>query len=768
MKQAHLIAVNTLIIWGTTLLQMIPPLVMVPFLIRSLGDTGYGTYALIWSLLMAIEQLEVSLQSGGIKYGAAALAQGRIDELNKVLSSTFAFSAILGVLSGLAVGLTGLTAFSGSPGMQVSLLIVGGLLLFLAPTTPFVGIIRAKQRHYINSVASIAAQYAGLLLTVLWFRLVGPSVEALIAILAGTLLISRLAQVPVAYRLVPGLRSGFRHFDRGAFRTIIGFGTMVVLLSICRAANSTGMRWLAGLLVSTGFVAHLAIFLMPGTVLAQIVLAMTITVMPATSAYEASDNRVMLRELFLKSTRYVVLLVSAALLAAGLLVRGVLRLWVGPAYEFLDVYALVNLAGVAVLMSASCAHQMLKGLGALRSIFAAFLAGLVLVPAAVFVAVFLIWGSPYAAISAGLLLGNITAGVLQLRACVRAVQISPGLFFRRAFLEPLAPVAAGLAFAAGATALTGGDSLAWRTAASAAGTAIAFGGFYVFVAGPEERRQLVDFIRMVRARLKEGRAGFRPRREVRMRNMPRLRVTEETIIKSGDPRDMRIEVEKSKRARLIGEASGLFRVPKVLDFDEARGVAAFERVAGLRTLRRAAAWGPEFEALGERIGAALAAIHRDLALPPDMVIPLPEDFRGGGGEVFLHGDFGSKNICLDPATASLVIVDWQCTGVHGGKATFGPRYFDIIWFVNTLLWSPTPRFLTSDPVGPVARRFLEGYYSTAGIPYDANGISSYAGHFFEVKRPSRRLDSRLLRPFLPRCQALTRRFIRSLRKGIFL
>lgn len=74
MKQAHLIAVNTLIIWGTTVLQMIPPLIMVPFLVRSLGDSGYGEYALIWSLLLAIEQLEASLQSGGIKYGAAFLA----------------------------------------------------------------------------------------------------------------------------------------------------------------------------------------------------------------------------------------------------------------------------------------------------------------------------------------------------------------------------------------------------------------------------------------------------------------------------------------------------------------------------------------------------------------------------------------------------------------------------------------------------------------------------------------------------------------------
>ncbi len=501
MKQAHLIAANTLIIWGTTVLQVIPPLLMVPFLIRSLGDTGYGEYALIWSLLMAIEQLEISLQSGGIKYGAAFLAQGRIDDVNKVLSSTFVFALGLGVLSCLAIGLAAVLSFGASHGLMISLMIVGVMMIFLAPTTPYLGIIRARQRHYVISVAAIVSQYAGLLFAFLWFRFVGPSVEALIAILAGTLLISRLAQVPMAYKLVPGLRNRIRSFDRATFRMIIGFGTMVVLLALCLAANSTGIRWLAGMLVSTSFVAHLAIFLMPGAMLAQVVQAMTITVMPAASAYDASENRAMLRELFLKSTRYTVVLVSAGLLAALILVRDVLRLWVGPEYQFLDVYTLINLAGVAVLMCASGAHQTLKGLGALRGIFMAFVIGLVAVPVAVFAGLLAAGKSPYMAVSIGLLLGNITAGVLQLRACARAVEMDRTDLLVRGFVQPLAPAAAGLAFVFGIFALTGLDSLAGRAAVALAAVATVFGVFYFFVAGPEERRQFRDFVNMVRERM---------------------------------------------------------------------------------------------------------------------------------------------------------------------------------------------------------------------------------------------------------------------------
>jgi O-antigen/teichoic acid export membrane protein len=330
---------------------------------------------------------------------------------------------------------------------------------------------------------------------------VGPSVEALIAILAGTLLISRLVQVPVAYRLVPGLRNRIRSFDRATFRMIIGFGTMVVLLALCLAANSTGIRWLAGMLVSTSFVAHLAIFLMPGAMLAQVVQAMTITVMPAASAYDASENRVMLRELFLKSTRYTVVLVSAGLLAALVLVRDVLRLWVGPEYQFLDVYTLINLAGVAVLMCASGAHQTLKGLGALREIFAAFVIGLVAVPVAVFAGVLAAGVSPYMAVSIGLLLGNISAGVLQLRACARAVEMDRIDLVVRGFIQPLAPAAAGLALVFGIFAWTGLDGLAGRAAVAAAAVALVFSVFYLFVAGPEERRQFREFVHMVQERM---------------------------------------------------------------------------------------------------------------------------------------------------------------------------------------------------------------------------------------------------------------------------
>ncbi len=510
MKQSHLIALNTVIIWGTTVLQVIPPLILVPFLIKTLGDSGYGEYTMIWALLMAVEQLAASLQAGGTKFGAAALAQGRTEEVNRVLSSTFVFALGLAVLASLGVAGTAVASFSQTKSMMVSLLIVGAMMLFLIPGTPFVGIIQAKQRHFVNAIAGIGSQYSGLILAVVWFRLIGPSVEALIAIMAGTLLLSRLAQIPVAYKLVPGLKLRLRSFDAATFRRIFSFGTAVIFMSLCLTLNSAGIRWLSGLMVSTAFVAHLAIILMPGTMMSQVVLAMTITVMPATSAYDASNDRAMLRELFLRSTRYVVLLVSAGLLAAYLLIADILRLWVGPQYMFLGGYTLVYLVGVAIQMSSSCAHQMLKGLGLLRKVMGAYVLGMLVIPFSVFLAVNGLWRSPYWAVSIGLLLGNLTAGVLQLRACVKAVEIEPREFVVRAFLQPLAPAAAVGGLVVALRALAGPGTFVVRLAVATVAVGLVFGSFYVLLAGPQERRMFKEFLHMLKGRLGGGPAAARP------------------------------------------------------------------------------------------------------------------------------------------------------------------------------------------------------------------------------------------------------------------
>ncbi|MBE3143119.1 MAG: hypothetical protein IMZ61_04245 [Planctomycetes bacterium] len=439
---------------------------------------------------MSVEQLQLSLQQGVVKYSAGFLAQGRMDEVNKVVSSSFVYSILLAVVS--CAGMLVAAAFYNDPSSQTgsALVVVGVMLLFIVPLTPYIAVIQSRQRYYVGAIAETISKYVSLLAVVAWFGMVGPSVEALIIVMAGMLFLSRLAQVPIAYRLVPGLQNRPSLFNGVHFRLIAAFGAVTVLVSLCLAANSTGVRWLMDSLASTRFVAHLAIMLMPGMLLSQLIGAISITVMPATSAYEATGNQQMLQELLIRGMRYTMILALAGLLTAALLMRNVLSVWVGPDYMFLAPFALALFAGEAFFQSTGIAHHMLKGLGKLKAVVFIYSLGLVIVPIGLILVVFKTWHNPYIAVTSGLAAGQLVCGCLNIGFCAKSVHTGLREVFVRVYAQPLLVTAVVCLVALGIVTTGGINGLVGRTCVSVLSVLLFFGGCYFFIATAAERQQV--------------------------------------------------------------------------------------------------------------------------------------------------------------------------------------------------------------------------------------------------------------------------------------
>jgi hypothetical protein len=223
---------------------------------------------------------------------------------------------------------------------------------------------------------------------------------------------------------------------------------------------------------------------------------------------------------------------------------------------------------------------------------------------------------------------------------------------------------------------------------------------------------------------------------------------------------MRVEVEKTQRAYEIGLDCDLFRVPRILDYDEVRGVVVLEKINGIQPFFAKIDY---CKSVIERLGRSLAVVHRSLILPQTMVTPLPPELFLPEREVFFHGDFNGQNICINPSTNAITILDWQMTSRHGGKATYGSRYFDLIWFVNYLLWKPTIGYLLHDPATLVVKSFVISYFREANIPYETNALVSYAKNFFAMKLPFRKQQATWKTCYLLRySNVLTQRFVEAL------
>jgi len=505
MRQSHLILANAAIMWATRVLLLVPQLVLVPYLIGTIGESGYGVYALIWSLMISIEQLQRSLQSGVVKHSASFLAQGRMDEVNKVVSSSFVYSLLLASVA--CMGTLVAAAFYNDPSGQIgtALVVVGIIALFIFPLTPYIAVIQSRQRYYVGAIADAVSKYVTLLVVMIWFHAAGPSVDALIIIMAGMLFLSRLVQVPVAHRLVPGLRNHFRLFDRRSFRLIVGFGAATVLASVCLAANSTGVRWLMDALVSTSFVAHMAIMLMPGLLLSQIIGPLTMTVMPATSAYEATGNKRMLQELLIRGMRYTTILALAGLLAACLLMRNVLSIWVGSDYQFLSPYALVLFASTAFLVSTSISHHMLKGMGKLRAVVSIYCVGLVIIPIGLILIVFRTWHNPYIAVTCGLGAGHLVCGCLQMKFCAKAAHANLRELLARVYVQPLIVITLVSFLTFGLITYAAIDGLLGRTCVSVLAILLFFSGCYACITTAAERQQVKEVIQLAKSKIAPNR-----------------------------------------------------------------------------------------------------------------------------------------------------------------------------------------------------------------------------------------------------------------------
>jgi hypothetical protein len=216
-------------------------------------------------------------------------------------------------------------------------------------------------------------------------------------------------------------------------------------------------------------------------------------------------------------------------------------------------------------------------------------------------------------------------------------------------------------------------------------------------------------------------------------------IQKDVVVKSGDVDLMRVEVAKTIGGYEIAESCGLFRAPKVLDYNEEAGIVTLERLQDIEPVMPTVAFMKNSDHVLKRMAESLAVIHRSLTLPDNMKVALPRELSlEGQTQVFLHGDFNGTNVCIDNRNQSIAILDWQMTSIYGETATYGTRYFDLTWFLNHLFVRPLHRYMFAQPAAPAARLFLQSYFKALDIDCPFQEVWEYMKRFFERRLAQRK------------------------------
>ena len=185
----------------------------------------------------------------------------------------------------------------------------------------------------------------------------------------------------------------------------------------------------------------------------------------------------------------------------------------------------------------------------------------------------------------------------------------------------------------------------------------------------------------------------------------------------------RCELQMNKEARKLTLNNGLFEVPDIKFADAENYVIEFELIKDIKMLRAFFITNAKFGALSKeksllynlfnRIGKALSLIHNiGQNFDDDSKKTFPKDFFHSKFEkdlVFIHGDFTLSNILYNENSNNLYIIDWSTSPVFDFSANFGPRYWDLSFFVSSLFYFSVSTIFSYQLRISLLKEFLAGY-----------------------------------------------------------
>jgi len=297
-------------------------LVLMAYALRVVGDTGWGLWSLVAVFTGYAALFDVGVGSGFSKYIAERAASDPTGRgISAVVSAGFFFYAALGALMvGLGwfcidavlaaiLALRSGPAASGFDAGELRFLFRGALILFAANNglAPFAAVPVGLQRMGLGNAVAAAGSMVKAGATV-FFLASGHGVAGLLYAAYVAFVFQAVSGVAVALYLVPDLRIGPQWTDRYTFGQLFHFGWRAQVARLANVVNFQTDRavvWALSRFGQTGPVGMYAVAESVAAKMRQLPGLLVSAMVPAVSDLDARGEEDRLRELYLRSTKYM-------------------------------------------------------------------------------------------------------------------------------------------------------------------------------------------------------------------------------------------------------------------------------------------------------------------------------------------------------------------------------------------------------------------------------------------------------------------------------
>ena len=327
---------------GTLLFAAVVNLFLSPYVVRSLGNTAYGAWVLLVSMVGYLGLLDLGVRVSVTRYIARFRTSGEHHSSTRVYSSALMIFALAGVgailLSAVMALLVGRLLQIPPDFVRVGRIValLGGLNVAISLVSGvFGGVLIGLERFDYNNAIEIVISAARAIAIVVAIH-AGYGLIMLALVQLAATVVRGAASYALGHRLYPELGRMRWTWDREYLRLVFSFGISASFVHMAAALMLYSDSLVIGALLPVGMITYFAIAGNLHDYARAVVSGISQTIVPRVSSLDASGNRTALKNTFLSGARFSTLVILP--IAVTFMLRGssFIGLWMGPAYAELS------------------------------------------------------------------------------------------------------------------------------------------------------------------------------------------------------------------------------------------------------------------------------------------------------------------------------------------------------------------------------------------------------------------------------------------------
>jgi len=314
--------------------------ILLPIILRTMGNELYGIYILIITLSGYFNIMETGVGTASVKFVSQHLIKNENREINEILINSLVFYFLIGLITATILILISFffVSFFNIPARYLFLtkqiLIFAGIaLLIIWPLKLFRKVLEGNQDYAVTSGATIVFEIINFLLIIVFLRkCVNPFLFFVFLKFISQIFLN-LFFCMYSFRRLDFLKVDYYLISKKAFRKIFKFSSILYLCQIIGLLVYNTDKILISIFLNISSITLYEISYKFHQLVRTVNNLSSSALLPVISSLNSKNDNDKIKEIFFRSQKYTIVLVLPIVISIIIFAKPIVLYWLGPDYN---------------------------------------------------------------------------------------------------------------------------------------------------------------------------------------------------------------------------------------------------------------------------------------------------------------------------------------------------------------------------------------------------------------------------------------------------